>query len=167
MSTPIFPNAPGLNVFVPVPMQGKLTNAPNNIINARVSKNQAYPLIPGAAVKADTAAAYNVIEVLAANPDDPIIGFIPYEEVKNSYIAYDTVPVAREMSIMWMVAESAFNAGDTLEYDNTTDPTKVQVKKWAGSNTPIGRAETGAAAPGAYVRVYIMPLNVAPHSVSS
>ena len=168
MSTPIFNNPFQLAQVKPTPIQGMLDSIPNNTFDVRVAQAQTYPLIPGAAVKISHT-GFNITEVVAANPGDDIAGFVPLQirTGGNGYNAGDVFNMADKMSVMWMTAESSFNAGDLLEYDNQTTPTKVQVKLWGGTNTPIGHARTGAAVPGALVKVYLDMLGITPHAPSS
>jgi len=117
--------------------------------NCIVSASQTDPIEAGTVLTLDTAATNtNCPVVKAAAPDDVIYGVVPYDALKNSYVAKDKVAVAVEGSTLYLTADGAITQGAVLYF---TADYKVSATGSAGDST-IGTAET-AAGDGALVQV--------------
>ena len=140
-----------LNQLKMTPRNGAYVYMPNvpQPHNCIVSTNQATALTAGAILTLDAAATNtNCPVVKAAAVTDAIYGVIPYDSLKNSYVAKDKVMAAVEGSTLYLTADGAIAQGDVLYF---TAAGKVTATVTAGNST-IGTAET-AAADGALVQV--------------
>lgn len=144
----------GPNMFRMVPVQGGLDlEFAGSVITARVSPNQATPLIAGQAVKLDTAITGGVpaVVALAADTDSPI-GFVARNLKDASDAANANFELALDGTVMWMTASAAITRGDKLQ----TVIASNKVATNAGTNPIVGWALDAAAGDGSVFRAYIL-----------
>lgn len=140
-----------LNVKKLTPRNGAYVYMPNvpQPHNCIVSASETNTLTAGTIVTIDTTATNTSCPVIKkAAKTDVIFGVIPFDSLKNAYVAKDKVAVAVEGSTLYMTADGAITQGAVLYITSAHKVTKTAT---AGDST-LGTAET-AAADGALVQV--------------
>lgn len=140
-----------LNLSKMTPRNGAYVYMPNvpQPHNCIVAAGETNTLTAGTILTLDTSATNTSCPVVKkAAKNDVIFGVIPYDSLKNSYVAKDKVMAAVEGSTIYMTADGAITQGAVLYITSAHKVTKTAT---AGDST-IGTAET-AAADGALVQV--------------
>jgi hypothetical protein len=150
---------PNINQFAQTTVQGQLDlQFLGSVVSARVSPNQATPLIAGQAVKidttADTQSQDGVLPVIAlAANSDSAIGVIGRDLKDINFPANSRIQLAMKDSAMYMTANAAITRGSPVEYVIASNT----VISWAGVNPILGYAYDVSAAQGDLIRVFLNP----------
>jgi hypothetical protein len=136
--------------------KGMLDLAPNdNLFSCRIDPASVSTLtnLNGAAFKLLDVAGQTLVVDLAAADDPNILGFLPFEVKKNSYVAGDFIRLAATQCIMIMEASAAIARGASVEIE----PTGIKVATLT-TGTLVGVALDKAASNGDLIRVAIKTL---------
>lgn len=136
--------------------KGMLDLAPNdNLFSCRIDPDSLSTLtnLNGAAFKLLDVAGQTFVVDLAAADDLNILGFLPFEVKKNSYVAGDFIRLAATQCIMIMEASAAIARGASVEIV----PTGIKVATLT-TGTLVGVALDKAASNGDLIRVAIKVL---------
>lgn len=146
------------NQFTQTPEEGylDLQTGLNNVLAVVHRTGETTPLIPAQAVKiVDSFTPVPAVEALDAVTEVPF-GFVVRNMKDAEYPADARLEIARNGSVMHMVASAAIARGAKLQYATATNKVATAV----GVNPTIGIALDKAAADGNIIRVLIDIVNI-------
>lgn len=142
------------NQFAITPEVGDvdLQYAIGNILPCAVASSQATPLVAGEAVKIeDSAGGVPKVLALAANTDETF-GFVKRSLKDINFPANQALEIARDGTVMWMVASAAIARGAYVQYNFSTK----KVATNAGVLNVVGQTLDKALADTDIIRVQII-----------
>lgn len=134
MPRPYFPTQ-NPNQFSQVPLLGQTSMALQpNVLPCIFNPNSAAPeLQVGHVVKLVSVSANQIVVDLAAAGDIPF-GVVGYNLKRNTYLPGDAVGIASGLSVMYLQASAALEAGDPITFNNTN----ITVSKAGAGVSPLG-----------------------------